>query len=175
MSKRVLLAVVGAPQGLSGEMRLRVYTEDPLGVAGYGALQSADGRRFEIIRLRPAKDGMVVAQIAGITTREAAEALSGLELFVDRDQLPGTEDAETFYLADLIGLDVVTTAGASLGRVLAVENFGAGDLLEIAPHGRRTGEFLPFTREFVPEIDLERGRIVVCPPDGLFAAESEGP
>ena len=116
---------------------------------------------------------MLIAAFKGVTDRNAAEALRGTRLYVDREKLPETEDEETFYQADLVGLEAVTAEGRRLGRVVAVQNFGAGDLLEIAPEGRKSGEMLPFTKNFVPEIDLAAGRLVVAPPAGLFGTAPE--
>lgn len=163
----LLVAEIGAPHGVRGELRLKVFTEDPLAVAEYRGLWTASGRRVEIVSARPAKTVLVV-RIAGIDDRDAAEALKGERLYVDRASLPPPEDEETFYHADLIGLAAADPAGRPLGRVVAVHDFGAGDLLEIAPEGGRSGALVPFTREFVPEIDLVAGRLVIAAPDGTF-------
>jgi 16S rRNA processing protein RimM len=128
-----------------------------------------DGRRFEIESARPAAGAspdMLVARLKGISDRSAAEALNGIELAVPRDRLPEA-DAGEYYYADLIGLDAVTVAGASLGTVVAVRNFGAGDLLEIAPE-RGDTILVPFTQEIVPDVDQQAGRVVVDPPPGLI-------
>jgi 16S rRNA processing protein RimM len=169
---RILIATVGAPHGVRGEVRLRVFTEDPLAVARYGPLRDDEGRVHEILRVRPAKT-VVIAALKGISDRDAAEALRGRNLYADRDRMPVPDD-ETFYQADLIGLEAVTAEGLRLGRVIAVHNFGAGDLLEIAPEGRN-GELLPFTRDFVPDIDVAAGRLTVAPPAGLFDAAARPP
>src|ERR687885_1561392 len=134
----ILIATIGAPHGVRGEVRLRVFTEDPLAVADYGPLRDEEGRTYAIRRVRPAKT-VVIAALEGVSDRNAAEALRGRALYVDRDRLPATEDDETYYQADLVGLEAVTADGRSLGRVLAIHNFGAGDLLEIAPEGRASG------------------------------------
>ena len=173
-ANRILIATVGAPHGVRGEVRLRVFTENPLAIANYSPLRDDEGRLFEILRTRPAKT-VVVAALKGISDRDAAEALRGRNLYVNRDRLPETEDDETFYQADLVGLEAVTADGRPLGRVIAVHNFGAGDLLEIAPEGRKAGELLPFTRDFVPEVDVAAGRLTVTPPAGLFDAASTPP
>ena len=170
--KRVLVAVVGAPHGVRGEVRLQVFTEDPAAIADYGPLQDEAGHAYEILRARPSKT-VLIAALKGVTDRNAAEALRGRRLYVDRGRLPETEDEETFYQADLVGLEAVTPEGRSLGRVVAVHDFGAGDLLEIAPESRKSGEMLPFTKDFVPEIDLAAGRLVVVPPAGLFETASD--
>jgi 16S rRNA processing protein RimM len=162
VADRVCVAQIGAAHGIRGEVRLRSFTEDPAAVADYGPLESEDGaRRFTIEALRPAKDHFV-ARLAGVTDRNAAEALTNVRLFVPRDRLPPVQDAETYYHADLVGLAAVTTDGAPLGTVSAILNFGAGDIVEIARDG---GEplMVPFTDAAVPEVDVAAGRIVVVP------------
>ena len=163
MTDRICVAQFGAAHGLRGEVRLRSFTQDPTAVTAYGPLESEDGtRRFTIEGLRPAKDAFV-AQIAGVGDRDAAEKLTNLKLYVSRDRLPQIEDDDTFYHADLIGLSAVTPDGAELGRVTAILNFGAGDLVEIRPEGGGEPLMVPFTDAAVPEIDLAARRIVVVP------------
>ncbi|HKS61557.1 MAG TPA: ribosome maturation factor RimM, partial [Xanthobacteraceae bacterium] len=131
---RVLIAQIGAAHGVRGEVRLKAFTEDPLSVTRYGALESEDGkRRFEIEAVRPAKD-MLVVRLKGVADRNAAEALTNTRLYVAREKLPKPADDE-FYHADLIGLTAQTASGEAFGTVKAVHNFGAGDLLEIEPAG----------------------------------------
>jgi 16S rRNA processing protein RimM len=157
---KVCIARIGAAHGVRGEVRLWPFTADPLAVASYGPLETTDGkRRFEIATARAAKDHLV-ARIKGVDTREAAEALNGLELFVAREKLPAT-DADEFYHADLIGLAAVSTAGDTLGRIIAVHNFGAGDIIEIALGGGGETKLLPFTNAVVPTVDLAGGRVVI--------------
>jgi len=163
VTDRICVAQIGAPHGVRGEVRLRSFTQDALAVTAYGPLESEDGaRRFEIEALRPAKDHFV-ARLAGIDDREAAEKLTNLKLYVPRDRLPPIEDDETFYHADLIGLAAVTPDGAALGTVIAVHNFGAGDLIEIGAHVGGEPLMVPFTDATVPEIDIAAGRVVVVP------------
>lgn len=165
---RVLMAQIGAAHGIKGEVRVKPFGEEPLALGSYGPLETLDGTKsFEIEGLRQQK-AMLVVRFKGVRDRNAAEALNGTKLYISRDRLPEPEDEETFYLADLIGLDVVDPSGASIGTVLAVPNFGAGDLIEIAPKAGRSF-YAPFTREVVPTIDLEAGRIVVDLPEGLLA------
>jgi 16S rRNA processing protein RimM len=166
-SAKICVAQIGAPHGVRGEVRLKAFTADPLAVAGYGPLESEDGaRRFRLAGLRPAKD-MLVARIEGVHDRDAAEALRNIRLYVPRDRLPPPE-ADEFYHADLLGLVAFDTAGRRLGAVAAMQNFGAGDLIEIQPEGGRASVLLPFTKAAVPEIDFLNRRIVIDPPDGLF-------
>ena len=169
---RVCVAQIGAPHGVRGEVRFRIFTEDPMAVLGYGPLESEDGKqRFEIESLRPGKQ-MFVARLKGIGDRTAAERLTNLALYIARDQLPPPEHGE-FYHADLIGLAAYDRQGGAVGTVSAVHNFGAGDLLEIARDGGDT-VMLPFTSAAVPTVDVAAGRIVVDPPEGPFDTEAEG-
>jgi 16S rRNA processing protein RimM len=165
MAGRVTVARIGAAHGIKGEVRVKPLTEDPTAVATYGPLETDDGRRFEIEALREAGT-MLVVRFKGVADRNAAEALTGLALSVPRERLPETGDDE-FYHADLIGLAAATVDGAPLGTVVAVQNFGAGDLLEIAPPAGKT-ILLPFTAAVVPEIDVAGGRVIVAPPPGLL-------
>jgi 16S rRNA processing protein RimM len=166
---RVVVAQFGAAHGVRGEVRLKSFTEDPMALAGYSPLESRDGRAFAIVSARPAAGkapDMLVVRVEGVTTRDMAEALNGLELLVPRDRLPATE-ADEFYHDDLIGLEVRMRDGTGAGTVVAVRNFGAGDLIEVAP--QRGATFLvPFTRAVVPEVDIAGGRLVIDPPPGLL-------
>lgn len=163
-ARLVLLGVFGAAQGVRGEVRVKSYTEDPKGIGAYGALtDKAGARAFVFESLRPLKDDMLVARVKGVSTRERAEALTGVEIFARRNQLP-PPDVDEFYYDDLIGLAAVTRAGSALGRVVALSNFGAGDILEIAPEAGGETLLLPFTRAVAVEIDFAGGRIVIEPP-----------
>ena len=173
MAGRIRVARIGAAHGVRGEVKLWPFTQDPLAVATYGPLETEDGARsFKIESLRPAKDHLV-ARIAGIGDRDAAEALRNLDLYVARDRLPPIEEPDTFYHADLVGLDAVTEGGAQVGTVHAVHNFGAGDILEIMPIGRGDPVMLPFTETTVPKVDLAARQIVVVPPAQTEAKEDE--
>jgi len=164
VADRVCVAQIGAAHGVRGEVRLWTYTQDPLAVLAYGPLESEDGKRtVEITHVRPAKTHLV-ARIAGISDRDAAETLRNTKLYVARDKLPPVEDDETFYHADLIGLAAVTEGGAALGTVTAVHNFGAGDIIEITAPGDGESLLIPFTQDAVPAIDIKAGRLVVIPP-----------
>lgn len=161
--KRVCVAQIGAAHGLKGEVRLFSFTQDPLAVGKYGALESEDGKRkFEIEDLRPGKDHFI-ARLRGIADRDAAERLRNVKLYVARDRLPEPDEPDSFYHADLIGMAVVTTAGDGLGELVAIHNFGAGDVLEVRLANGET-ILLPFTEIAVPRIDLEGRTIVVDPP-----------
>lgn len=164
MADPVGLTCVGAIAGgfgVHGEVRLKSFCADPAAIAGYGALATADGRSFEVKLLRPIA-GAFSARLTGVATREQAEALKGTRLYVPRERLPALPEDE-FYHADLIGLTVVDTGGATLGVVRAVLDHGAGDILEVARPGQEE-LLLPFTRAVVPTVDLAAGRIVADPP-----------
>jgi len=163
MGNRVCVAQIGAAHGIHGEVRLWTYTEEPMAVAQYGPLETEDGTRsFEILSLRPAK-GHLVARLRGVDDRDAAERLTNTKLFVPRERLPAPDEDE-FYHADLIGLTAVDVKGNEIGKITAVHNFGAGDLLEIAP-SVGAAMLVPFTEAAVPAIDIKGGRVVVVPPE----------
>ncbi len=164
---RVCVGAIAGAFGVTGEVRLKSFCADPAAIGSYGPLWSEDGtRRFEIRAIRPVKGGFA-ARVAGIADKEAADALRGVRLCADRAALPALPDDE-FYHADLIGMEVRDTGGAVLGRVRAVLNHGAGDLLEVAGPGLSEPVLLPFTQEAVPTIDPAAGLIVADPPEGLF-------
>ncbi|MFB6446060.1 ribosome maturation factor RimM [Bradyrhizobium tunisiense] len=169
MSALVCVARIGAAHGVRGAVKLWTFTEDPFAVRRYGPLLSKDGKRqFEVATAREAKDHLV-ATFKGVTTRDEAERLNGIELYVARDKLPAT-DADEYYHTDLIGLAAVTTDGDALGRVLAIHNFGAGDIIEIAPPSGTT-MLLPFTNAVVPEVDIAGGRVVIALPQEVEGEE----
>jgi 16S rRNA processing protein RimM len=168
VTDRVRIAKIGAAHGLRGEVRLNVYAETPEALPGYGELETADGaKRFRAVSLRPAK-GVFIAKFEGVNDRNAAEALTHVELFVARGKLPAIEEAGTFYHTDLIGLRVEDTSGAARGVVVAVQNYGAGDLIEVAAKPGMSGTLVPFIEKFVPLVDLAARRMVIDPPGGLF-------
>ncbi|MCK1637174.1 ribosome maturation factor RimM [Bradyrhizobium sp. 157] len=165
MKTPICVARIGAAHGVRGAVKLWTFTEDPLAVKQYGPLMTKDGaRQFEVTHVREAKDHLV-ATLKGIATREDAERLNGLELYVARDKLPETDEGE-YYHADLIGLAAVNAAGEPLGRVIAIHNFGAGDIIEIAPPQGAT-MLLPFTNAVVPTVDLANGRVVIELPQEI--------
>lgn len=173
-AKRILVGLVGAPHGVRGEVRVKSYTEIPTAIGRYRPLLLEDGRSVEVLGLRALKDDMVVARFASVDTREAASALTNTRLYVDRAVLP-TPDEEEFYQADLIGLRVETADGALVGHVLSINNYGAGDLLDV---GRAEGGsiLVPFTKAFVPVVDVAAGRLEVT-AEALVEDEedAEGP
>ncbi len=161
---RICVGAIAGAFGVAGEVRLKSFCTVPEAIGTYGPLFTEDGsRNFKIKLTRPVAGGLG-ARLSGVATKEDADALRGTTLWVSRDRLPAAGDDE-YYHTDLIGLAVHDTGGALLGRVSAVHNHGAGDLIEVA--GPDGGLLLPFTRAIVPTVDLAAGRIVVDPPEGL--------
>lgn len=161
---RILVGRFGAPHGVRGEVRLQSFTQDPKAIATYGALVAGDGRAFRLTDVRNVKDAMLVVRIDGVTDRTAAERLTHIELFIERDALPPPE-ADEFYIADLIGLDAVDAAGIAIGRIVDVPNYGGGDLIEVRPADGGETLLFPFTQEVVPQIDIAAGRVTIVPPE----------
>ena len=163
----ICVGAIGGAYGVQGEVRLKSFCAIPSDIADYSPLLNEDGSQtYSLTLTRPIKNGFA-GRVTGIATKEQADALKGQQLFARRDQLPSLPDDE-FYHADLMGLEVVDTGGDILGHVKSVQNHGAGDLLEL--HGPKLANtvLLPFTREIVPTVDLEAGRIVADPPEGLL-------
>src|SRR5690349_5250459 len=168
--RRILVGAIAGAHGVRGAVRIRSFTADPRAVGAYGALfDEAGTRRFQLTVTGNAKGG-VVAQIAGVADRDQAEALKGTRLYIAREALPPPDGPEEFYIADLVGLDADRPDGSRLGRVTAVDNYGAGDVVEIA---LAAGGSLavPFTRQTVPVVDIEGGRLVVDPPAEVAGGE----
>ena len=157
--KQILLGRILGPHGLKGEVKIKSFTTDPLDVASYGPVLTPDGRRFTLTNARMQGD-VVIAAIKGVTDRTLAESLKGIELNIDRDEMPETDDGE-FYEADLVGLGVFDEGGDQVGEALGFQNFGAGELLEIKRAGNGGTAFVPFAASMVPTIDIEGGRIVL--------------
>ena len=163
----ICIGAIAGAFGVRGEVRLKSFTAQPEDIAAYGALRTEDGSREFTITLTGQTSNGFTARLGGVTSKEAADALRGVRLYTDRARLPALPDDE-YYHADLEGLEVFDTGGVSLGRVRAVLNHGASDLLEIVQPGTSETVLLPFTRAAVPTVDLAGGRIVAYPPDGLF-------
>jgi 16S rRNA processing protein RimM len=171
LTRDVLLAAVIGAQGLKGAVKAKIFTAAPEALMRYGALHDASGRRFEITAIRPGKTGEAVMSFQGVDSREAAEALKGASLYIARAALPASAEEE-FYHADLIGLEAQDGEGRVLGKVAAIHNFGAGDVIEIArPDGDNV--LLAFTRETVPLIDVAGGHVVVAVPESDEASNAE--
>jgi 16S rRNA processing protein RimM len=166
----VLVGQFGAAHGIKGEVRLKSFTQEPQAIGRYGPLSDRHGARaFTIASLRPLKDDLFVARLKGISTRAAAQALTGLELYVPRAALPPPEDEE-FYFADLVGLVAADEAGETIGPVVQVLNYGAGDMLEIATRSGGETLLVPFTKAAVPHVDLAAGRLVISLPHVIEAS-----
>lgn len=164
MTDRICIGAIAGAFGIAGEVRLKSFCSQPEDIAAYGPLFTEDGaRQFRITLTRPVAGGFG-ARIAGITTREQADALRGTSLFIDRAKLPSLPDDE-FYHADLIGLDAIDTGGEALGKVVAVHNHGAGDIIEISSNRHKSALLLPFTKEIVPNVDIGAGRLIVDLPE----------
>ena len=162
--ERVLLGRISGAHGLKGEVKIATFTAEPEDVAAYGPLSSADGSAtVQIASLRLAGGGAVIARLHGVTDRDAAERLRGTELFVSRSVLPPA-GADEYYHSALIGLSAVSPDGEPLGEIVAVQNFGAGDLLELRPPDGRQTLLVPFESAYVPNVDLEASCITIVIP-----------
>lgn len=168
--RRILLGEITGAHGIRGEVIIRSYTEAPEDIAAYGPLGSEANDRSFTITVRRAMPKGVVAAIAGLSDRTAAEKLKGTRLYVPRSALPATADSEYFH-ADLIGLDAIDATGAEIGHVIAVHNFGAGDILEIRKAGAKETLLIPFTDAAVPRVDVAAGQVVVALPEEVLASE----
>lgn len=165
-SDRICVGSVAGAFGVRGEVRLKSYCADPEAIADYGPLYTKDGSKsFTLTLTRPVAGGLG-ARISGVTTKEDADAMRGTDLYADRDRLPSLPDDE-FYHADLIGMEVRDTGGVLLGKVRAIHNHGAGDILEVFAPGRKHALLVPFTLASVPTVDIKAGRIVADLPEGL--------
>lgn len=163
----IIVGSIAGAFGVKGEVRLKSFCAEPEAIVDYTPLTRSDGPVVQTIVLTGRAKGALVARMDGVTTKEEADALKGVELSALRSQLPALPDDE-FYHADLIGLEAFDTGGDSLGRVKSVQNNGADDLLEIHGPGLRATVLVPFTRAVVPTVDLATGRVVIDPPGGLF-------
>jgi 16S rRNA processing protein RimM len=163
VSERICIAQIGGAHGIRGEVKLKSFTADPMAVRNYGLLTTEDGSAtFEIEAVRPAK-GHLIARFRGVSDRDAAERLTNLKLFVPRERLP-PPSADEFYHADLIGLSAMTADGTEVGTIIAVHDFGAGDILELRPPAGGTTIMLPFNEACVPGVDIAGRRIIVALP-----------
>lgn len=164
MSDLICVGAIAGAFGVTGEVRLKSFCSEPTDIAAYGPLLSEDGRReFHITLTRPVSGGLG-ARIAGVSSKDAADALRGTSLYLAREKLPHLPDNE-FYHADLIGLAAYDVGGVLIGKVSAIHNHGAGDILEISPIRHKSALLLPFTLAIVPNIDIAAGRLVVDLPD----------
>jgi 16S rRNA processing protein RimM len=167
--RRILLGEIGAAHGIRGEVSVKTYTANPEDIAAYGPLSDERGRTFELTVVRVIPKGAIV-RIAGVPDRTAVEKLRNAKLYVTRDKLPAPADGE-YYLEDLVGLRAIGADGAHFGDVVAVQNYGAGDILEIKPLAGGATELIPFTNACVPVVDVAAGKLTVVRPD---LVEGEG-
>ncbi|PZX15762.1 16S rRNA processing protein RimM [Palleronia aestuarii] len=174
MTELICVGAIAGAFGVRGEVRLKSFCSEPEAIADYSPLVTEDERRSFEVDLTGRVKGGFTARLSGIDSKEAAETLRGTTLHAPRDRLPPLPDDE-FYHADLIGLAVLDTGGATLGHVREILNHGATDLLEIATPGHSDTILLPFTRDAVPTVDLPSKRIIADPPDGLFPDPESDP
>ncbi len=158
--KKVLMGRIGRAHGVAGQVRIKAFTADPLSIADYGPLTDPSGRTYRLTDVRPGKE-VVVARIEGVGDRAAAEALNGTELYAERSQLPPDDDPDTFYHTDLVGLEARDETGAAIGHVDGVYDFGAGDILDVAPKAGGKSVMVPFTRDAVPQVDIDAGFVAI--------------
>nr|WP_027316733.1 ribosome maturation factor RimM [Microvirga flocculans] len=174
----VLVGEFGRAHGLKGEVRLKSHTGEPHAIAAYRPLIASNGKTYSLKSVRPAPGGapdLLIATVEGVTTREASEALNRVQLYVERDTLPPPDDEDEFLLADLIGLSVQNETGETVGTIVAVPNYGGGDLLEIAPAQKGPTALLPFTKAFVPTVDIAGKRVIAALPDDFFEVGTPEP
>lgn len=165
-TEMICVGAISGAFGVRGEVRIKSFCADPAAIGNYSPLSTEDGRVFDLGITRSVKGGFA-AQISGVDNKEDADALKSTRLYARRDQLPSLPDDE-FYHSDLIGMTAVDTGGETLGKVKAILNHGAGDILEITGAGLKEPVLLPFTLEAVPTVDLAAGRLILDPPEGVF-------
>lgn len=163
---------IGAAHGIRGQVRIQSFTENPTDIANYKPLQTnRSGLEITIQKARLAKT-VIIATLKDINDRNEAETLNGVELYIERDSLPPEDDADDFYITDLIGLEAQLEDGTVLGKVLAVPNFGADDLIEVGTNNK-TSSLYPFTKTVVPHIDIANGFVTIVPPDEIIVEGEE--
>lgn len=171
-TSRVCVGAIAGAFGVKGQARLRSFTEDEMDIGAFGPVSTEDGKTtYDLEVERVPKAGFVIAWLAEGLSREDVEALKGTRLYISRDKLPQLADPEEFYHSDLIGLFADLEGGKPFGKVVSVQDFGAGDLLEVRLNGTKKTVFLPFTKEAVPVVDVAGGKVVIQPPEGLFDDE----
>jgi 16S rRNA processing protein RimM len=169
--RRIFVGEITGAHGIRGDVLVRSYTATPEAIAGYGPLTDSSGSKSFSLRVVRVTDKGIVARVAGVENRNAAEPLRGTKLYIDRSKLPPASGAE-FYHADLIGLTAIAGDGSALGKIVSVQNFGAGDLIELKPIEGET-EFIPFEDRWVPRVDLDAGHIVINRP--VATADDDAP
>ena len=169
--RKICVGLIAAAQGIRGFVRLRSFTDDPESIFKYKPLMSEDGQREFKIKFQGVSKDMFVASIDGVTDRNSAEALRGVQLFVERMKLPKPKKGQ-YYDADLIGLLAKDGQGKEFGKILAVHNYGAGPFLEIGTT-KKDSFMLPFTDACVPEVDTAKAYALIVPPEGWLDDEKE--
>jgi 16S rRNA processing protein RimM len=172
---RILMGRIGAAHGIKGEVRITSFTEDPLALANYNPLETDRPDLTVSIEKARLSKTVLIASLKGIADRNAVEALNGVSLYVSRDRLPPEEDEDDFYQSDLIGLEARLEDGSVLGKVVAIDNFGADDLLDIKRTDTGKSVYLPFTRAVVPEVMIAQGYLVAVPPVGWLEETPRDP
>lgn len=162
---QIVVGVIAGAFGVKGEVRLKSFCAEPEDIANYSPLRSEMGEDYTVKILRSVKGGFA-ARLSGVRFKDEADKLKGMKLYADRNLLPALPDDE-FYHADLIGLEVLDTGGEPVGKIAAVQNHGAGDIIEVRGPKLKSGLLLPFTREVVPTVDLTTGRIIIDPPEEI--------
>lgn len=171
----ILMGIIGAPHGIKGQCRVKSFAGDPEALGDYGTLYAEDGRAFDVKDIRMAKN-VVVVTFEQVKDRTMAETLNGVELFIDRSQMPDDIlDEDEFYIEDLVGMDVLDDKGVRIGAVSAMHNFGAGDMVEVASLNESGGvtsktQMYPFTKAVVPNVDFENWAITLVPPAEITVA-----
>ena len=172
-TNRIFLGQIGAAHGIKGQVRIATHTQDPEAIGSYGPLDTdRPGLTITLTKIRLQKN-VVIAHIKGISDRTAAEQLNGVSLFIDRDKLPASEDEDDFYHADLIGLDARLDSGVSIGKVSAMPNFGAGDLIEVRDPESGDTYLYPFTKAVVPDVNIAGGYLTIVIPTDAPEGEEE--
>ncbi|MCF6274035.1 MAG: ribosome maturation factor RimM [Rhodobacteraceae bacterium] len=166
MSGKICVGAIMGAFGVRGEVRLKSFCADPSAIENYSPLTTETGESYELTLVRSVKSGFG-AQLSGVVDKESADALRGTRLYANRADLPNLPDDE-YYHSDLIGLEVLDTGGVKIGKITAVQDFGAGDILEIYSKGMKEAALLPFTLANVPTVDLAAGKVIIDPPAGLL-------
>jgi 16S rRNA processing protein RimM len=166
-SDLLLMAEIAGAQGVKGAVKLKTFGDDPGALVDYPPLtDTKSGRTYQIDTIAP-HGNIWIATIEGIADRTAAEKLFGTKLYLSKAELPKIKKKDTYYHADLIGLSAVKKDGEALGTIIAVANFGAGDLIEVKPP-KGQSFYVPFTKAAVPDVDLEKKTVTIDPPPGLL-------
>ena len=164
---RILLGEIVGAFGIRGQVRLKSYCELPEAIANYGLLTTGDGKKVLLENIRSTSNDQLVACVEGISNRRQAEGFRGVRLYADRSKFPMPNEGE-YYMADLLGLRAVDKDGNHMGRIIAVHNFGAGDIVDIELPKSSASVFVPFDRKSVVAVEVEKGTVVMDPPDGTF-------